>query len=162
MKKIIYLFIIFVAGILQATLLDSFKVFGVKPDLLLISVIFAGLVFQLKWALVFGIVAGIFKDSLGANPFGINTILFPLWIFLVIKISRKIPLDNNLIRTALVSIIVVFGNLIARIIFFALGNPVSPLRIFLRVTFLELLYAAVILMAVFKVIRSLPYRIEIE
>lgn len=162
MKKIIYLFIIFVAGILQATLLDSFKVFGVKPDLLLISAIFSSFIFRLKWALVFGIVAGIFKDSLGANTFGINTVLFPLWIFLIIKISRKIPLDNNPVRIALVFIIVIFGNIITRVIFFASGKTLTSFAIFLRGTVLELLYTTVILLVVFKIIPSLPFRIEIE
>lgn len=161
-KKMLYSFIIFMAAIIQVTLLDSFKIFGVKPDLLLIIVIFAGLFFNLKWAFALGIFAGILKDSLSASSFGINTLLFPLWIFLIIKLSKKIPLDNNLICVMLVFVIGIFHNTITRIIFFALGNSLAPLGIFLRMAFLEILYTAAILPLMFKFIKSLLYPIEIE
>lgn len=161
-RKIIYLFIILIMGILQVTLLDSFKIFNVKPDLLLISVILATLIFELRWALSLGIVAAILKDSLGASVFGVNTILFPLWIFLVMKISRKIPLDNNLIRMALVFIIVIAHNIITRVIFFVSGNSLAPLAIFFWVTFLESLYTTAILPLALRIFKFLPYPIEIE
>ena len=160
MKKGIFFIFILILGLLEVTLLDSFKVFGVKPNLLLISISLAGLYFDLKWAFVLGIFAGILKDSLGANSFGINVQLFPLWIFLIIELSKKIPIDHNLIRMILIFIIGIFNSIITRLIFFVLGGFVTSLAIFLRVTFLESLYTVAILPLMFKVIKPTIYSVN--
>lgn len=160
MKFLSYLFVIFIAVILQATLLDSFKIFGVKPDLLLIVIVITDTIFDLKWALCLGIFAGILKDSLGANVFGINTLLFPLWVFLIAKLSKKILLDSNFIRVMLIFIIGILHGIVTRLIFLALGNTIVSLGVFLRITFLESLYTAAILPLVFKFSKPLIYPVN--
>lgn len=157
MKKILCLSIIFIIVLIQATLLDSFELFGVKPNLLLIGIVMVSLIFDLKWAFALGIFAGILKDTLGLNMFGIDTLLFPLWIFLVIRLSKKISLDDNLISALLVFVVSVLHNIISRSISFALGNSVAPLVVFLRIAFLESLYTAAIMPLVFKFARPAAY-----
>jgi di/tricarboxylate transporter len=48
MRREIFLAIIFIFCLFQATLLDYFKIFGVKPDILLISLVLASLSFDLN------------------------------------------------------------------------------------------------------------------
>ncbi|MBM3246063.1 MAG: rod shape-determining protein MreD [Candidatus Omnitrophica bacterium] len=162
MKKVTYLLIIFSAGIFQASLLNLFRVFNVKPDLLLISAIFAAFIFDLRSALALGAICGLLKDSLSANTLGINTALFGLWVFLIIRLSREIPLDNNLIRAAVVFVVVIFQNIISRVIFFALGSHLSSLGVFIRAMILELIYASAILALIFYIIKSTAYPLETE
>lgn len=152
MKKWIFLLIVILLGIFQVTILDCFKVVGIKPDLLLISIVIASLTFHFRWVLILSVFAGILKDAFSINTFGLNTLLFPLWSFLIIKLSKKISIDNNFIRAAVVFVIVIFNDIIIKLIFLFLGNLV-PVGIFLRIIFIESLYTALICPLVFKVIK---------
>lgn len=154
MRKWLFLPILIICGIFQATILDHLRIFDVKPDLILVAVVAASLSSDLKWALFLSIAAGILKDSLSANTFGINTLLFALWSFLIIKLSRKISLDNNFLRAALVFVIIVTNGIIIRLIYFFWGRFIPP-GIFLRTLFLEALYTAAVLPLVFKAIKLL-------
>ncbi len=162
MKKPIFFILILVLSLLEATILNSFKLLGVKPDLLLISVVIAGLIFDLKWGFIFAILAGILKDSLAAGPFGINTLLFSLWVFLIVNLSRKITLDINLVRIILVFIVAVSHNLVKKMIFFILGLSSASIGMFIYITFMESLYTAAILPVLFRFIESAFYPVTIE
>jgi rod shape-determining protein MreD len=152
----IFLFIIVIFALLQTSILDCIDIFNVKPDLLLIAVIYASLSFEFKYALSLSIFAGVLKDVLAVNTFGINTLLFPLVSLLLIKLSREISLDNNFIYMVSTFIITLLGDIITRIIFLFLGNYILW-GIFLRTAILESLYTALVLPLVFKVIKPVLY-----
>ena len=154
MKKLIFISIIIIFVLLQATVLNYVNIFNVKPDLLLISVIIASLFFEPVWAISLSIFAGILKDIFSVNAFGMNTVLFFLWSFLIIKLSRKIIFDSNYIRLALMFIIAILNSIIVRLIFLFLGNFISW-GIFLRITFIESLYTALIFLLVLKFTHTL-------
>jgi rod shape-determining protein MreD len=153
-KKGAALFIIIILAILQVTIFNYFRVFSVKPDLLLIIVVLAALSFQFWGVLFLSISAGVLKDIFSINAFGINTLLFSLWGFLTIKLSREVSIENNLIRAVLVFIIVILNDIAARLINLTLGNFI-PMGTFLRVTFLESLYTALVSLLVFRFMRPL-------
>ena len=149
MKHFIFIAVIIIFGLLQTTILNCINIFNVKPDLLLISVIIASLNFQPVWAISLSIFAGILKDIFSGNAFGMHTLLFFVWSFLIIKLSRKISFDSDYIKLALLSIVVILNNIITRLIFLFLGNFIS-LGLFLRITFIESLYTALIFPLVLK------------
>jgi len=144
MKNWIFFLIIIVLGMLQVTILNYFKIFGVGPDLLLISVVIASLFFEFKWAFVLSVFAGLFKDIFGANIFGINTLLFPLWSFLIVRLNKEITIDYNFIRIALVFIVSLLHNTITGLILIYSGNLI-PLGLFLRIVSLQSIYTALVL-----------------
>jgi rod shape-determining protein MreD len=150
-KNIFFLFVIVILGILQVTLLDYFRVFGIRPDLLLICVVVASLVFEFKWAFILSIFAGIFKDACGVSTFGINTLLFPIWCLLIARLNREITLDNNLIHMGLVFIVTILHNIVSGMISVYSGN-VIPLGIFLRIVIIESIYTALVLPLIFKIV----------
>ena len=154
MKNFIFIAIIIIFGLLQTTILNYVNIFNIKPDLLLISVIIASLFFEPIWAISLSIFAGILKDVFSVNAFGMHTILFFLWSFLIIKLSRKITLDNNYIKLVLIFIIAILNNIIIRLIFLFLGNFIS-LGLFLRITFIDSLYTALIFLLVLKFAHTL-------
>lgn len=154
MKNFIFIVIIIIFGLLQTTILNYVNIFNIKPDLLLISVIIASLFFEPIWAISLSIFAGILKDVFSLNAFGMHTILFFLWSFLIIKLSRKITLDNNYIKLVLIFIIAILNNIIIRLIFLFLGNFIS-LGLFLRISFIEPLYTAFIFLLVLKFTHTL-------
>lgn len=154
MKNFIFIAAIIILALLQATILNYVNIFNVKPDLLLISVIIASLFFQPLWAISLSIFAGVLKDIFSVNAFGLNSILFFLWSFLIIKLSRKISFDSNYVRLVLIFIIAIVNNIITRLIFLFLGNFIS-LGLFLRIAFIESLYTALIFPLALKFAQTL-------
>lgn len=144
MKPSLIFILTAVFGILQVTILDYFKIFGVKPDLLLIMVFIAGLFLDLKPALGLGILAGILKDAFSSGPFSISTILFPIWIFLIAKLIREVSVEDNISRMLLIFAVALLNNVTSGLVLIYSGGFV-PLGIFLRITFLSSIYTALTL-----------------
>ena len=157
MKKISFFVIIVILGVFQATIMNSFSIFGIRPDLLLISLVIATLFFESKWALVFSLFAGFIKDVLGVHAFGINTLIFPLGAYLIIRLSKKISMDNNLMPTLFILIIAIANNIIFKLIFTYLQNLIIPLGVFTRIMFLEPVYTALIFYFIFKAAKPALY-----
>jgi rod shape-determining protein MreD len=72
------LLLILSAGLIQATSFDLIKLFGVKPDVLLVITVFAALSFYRKDVLRCAIIAGIVKDATSSAVFGSYTLSFIL------------------------------------------------------------------------------------
>jgi rod shape-determining protein MreD len=139
-----------ILGVFQVTFLNYFRIFGVKPDLLLVAVVIAGLFLETRAAIIFGMFAGIFKDVFGVNAFGLNVILFSLWGFLSANISRKVSIDDNVTRVFLVFIIALLQN-IASFLSLSLSGSFVPVGIFLRISSLGSLYTALTLPLILKI-----------
>lgn len=73
----LYLFL-FVSFILEITVFEYLKIFGTKPDILLIIVIFTGLFGGKRLGLEAGIFAGIMIDIFGISPFGSGILAYGL------------------------------------------------------------------------------------
>jgi len=148
-KKLTFIFVIVICGLLQATVLNYFKIFNVKPDLLLIGVVIASIFFEPAWAISLSLFAGVLKDIFSVNAFGVHLVLFFLWSYLIIRLSKKIILDSQYIQLALIFIIAVLNNIAMRSIFLFLGNFISW-GIFLRIIFIEPIYTTLISYPAFK------------
>jgi rod shape-determining protein MreD len=70
------LLLVFSAGLIQATSFDFIKLFGVKPDVLLVITVFAALSFHRRDVLRCAIMAGIIKDVTSSAIFGSYTLSF--------------------------------------------------------------------------------------
>lgn len=151
MKKLFFFIAILASGLLQTTILNDFRVFTIKPDLLLIFVVIAGLTFELRWVLVFSLFAGIFKDVFCVT-FGVNTALFFLWGLLTWRLNREIAIENNLLRALLVFIAAFMHNIASGLIFISSGN-ILPCGVFLRIVTLQPIYTAAVLPLVFKSVK---------
>ena len=156
MKNWIFLICILIFALLQTTMLDYVKIFGVKPDLLLIGIVLAGIYFEVRWALFISLFSGILKDFLGINTFGINTLLFPLICFLVIQLNKKLSIDNYFLGSIVTFICTLLYAAATRLIFLYLNNSIS-LSVFLRIAFFEALYTSLIFSLIFRTIKRVIY-----
>jgi len=139
-RKIFFILFILVFGLLQATALNYFRLFWVKPDLLLICAVIAALFFSPLAAIGFAIFIGMYKDTLGFYHFGLNTLLFPAWVFLTIQLGRKISLDNDFIRAGFIFLLAALNGVAVKMIS---DIPVSA-GIFFKLLILEPLYTALV------------------
>ncbi len=144
MKKWVFFLVIFVCALLQPTVLNSIRFFGVKPDLLLICVVIAALEFEVRWALILSVSAGLFKDSLGVQSFGFNAILFGLWSVLIIRLKRDISFDNLYMVAALTAVVTLAHHLLVGLALVYFGSFI-PLGIFVRIIIIETFYTALCL-----------------
>jgi len=159
MKKIIFLLLIIILGILQVTIFNNLRIFNVKLDLLLMSVVMASLIFTARWALVFSVFAGFLKDVFAAGTFGINILLFPLWSLLLTKLTKEISIENNYLRVALTFMVTLMHNIISGLIFFYLGNFIS-LGICLRVVFVGATYSALAFLLLYRITDAIILSVE--
>lgn len=150
MKKSFFLAGIIILGVLQVTLLDYFKIFTIKPDLLLLSMVVANLSLEFKWAFTFSVFSGILKDAFGGLGLGLNSLLFGAWSLIILRISKELTLDSNMARVVLTFIVAFLHNLITGLIFISLGRIV-PFGIFFRAVSLGAIYTTGILFLLFKV-----------
>lgn len=151
------LLFIFFTSLLEATVFNHLMLFRTKPDLLLTLVVVLALSLKPNQALLLSLVCGIFKDILGAGVFGAHILLFPLWCFLIIKLSRKISLENNIICIILVFLINIIQNIFFRLVFLFSGIYIAW-YVFLRIIFLEALYTSAIFPLMLKTYKLLKPR----
>jgi rod shape-determining protein MreD len=144
MKNLFFLLALFVIVVIQATVLDYLRVFGVKPDLLIGFAVIISVYSDLRWALFFSILAGLFKDLLGSSGFGINIFLLPLWSYLIWKLSRKISIDDTIGISVTAFLTVLVNDIASHMLYIYLGKYVS-LGIFLRIMLIGSLYTALAL-----------------
>lgn len=144
---------IFLLSLIAAVILQTyFQIFSVKPDLSLLGVVLVSLIFNAGSAFALAIFFAILNDALTINKFGMNVLLFPLYVFLIKKISKSISLDNSFIRAGLVFGIAVLHAVITR---FSLWHKFIALGISLKVIFIAPLYTALISLLLFKSIKFL-------
>ncbi|RKY39889.1 MAG: rod shape-determining protein MreD [Candidatus Omnitrophota bacterium] len=96
-KTLSLVLLIFIASV-QMTLLRQIKFFGVKPDLLLLSVVFFAFLKEKKKedVFAFGLFAGLIKDGLSGNIWGVNTLAFFLLISFIRHYSQRLYLEHYL------------------------------------------------------------------
>jgi rod shape-determining protein MreD len=157
MRKWSFFFLILILGILELTFLNYFKIFNIKPDLFLICAVLASLFLEPRPAVALSLSAGLLKDSLSSSLFGINVVLFTLWSFLILKLNRKIRLDNNFLRLGLVFIVALLHNIFSGITLLYLGRSI-PLGIFLRIALVGSIYTALAMPPVLWIIKRLLLR----
>ncbi|MDD2752492.1 MAG: hypothetical protein PHN59_05105 [Candidatus Omnitrophica bacterium] len=152
MKKRTFFLVIVLLALFQATLLQFFRIGNVKPDLLLICAVFSGLLFELKYALFFSLVLAFLKDALAVHIFAPHIFYFPLLALLTNLLAKKVPIETTAIRIGLIFFAVILVNLLKKFIQFSAENYMA-LGIYLRVTFLEAIYTALVSPLIYKIIR---------
>ena len=88
--------------LLHITVLNHISLFGFKPDLILIAVIFLALFFGSGVGLEAGIVAGIGKDMLAFDYMGTNTLVLGLTGLVVGAMHSKFFKESRFTRSAIV------------------------------------------------------------
>ena len=154
MRTLRLLALIIILGIFQVTILDYFRFFGVKPDLLLVAVFISGLFLAFKSALGVSLFAGIFKDAFSLNIIGLNTVFFPIWVILIMRVTRKVSIEDNFSRSLFLFVIALSNNLLSGLTLVYFKGFV-PLGIFLRITLVASVYTALILPLALRLFRRL-------
>jgi len=142
-------FILALALLLHITVLDHIKILGVKPDLLLIVVIFFGLFLGREIGLESGLAAGLFKDLFALDFFGINAFAFALTGFLAGLLGTQFSRESRKTQVLLVMFLTAFSMTLHFII-------VSIFSKWIYLDFREYLTGSVIPTCIYTAIVSIP------
>lgn len=134
---------------MQITVLDRFRIFGAKPDLALVAVIFFGFFLGQEAGLETGIVAGAACDVFGLDFFGINMFVFAIVGFLAGAISTKVFKESARTQAS----VVFFLTAAAAILHFTLVKIFSAS---LGFSFAEYLFRSVLPASLYTSIVSIP------
>lgn len=154
MKKWPFLLIAVILAAFQLTWPVFLSFFNCKPDLLL--ALAAALIFylDLKAALILAVFCGLLKDVFLPSPVALNTILFPLWSFLIYRLSSQISAEDGYIRLAIVLAASLLNNIAAGLQSINSGS-IIPASIFLRNLIIPPVYTAALSPFVFKLVKRI-------
>lgn len=138
--------------ILQVTVIDYFKIFNVKPDLILIAVFIAAIFLELKPALGIGLLAGVLKDVFISSTLGFSAALFPFWVFLIAELIKRVSIEDNISRILLLFVVALLNNIISGLVL-AYSIGFLSIGIFLRITFLASVYTVLIFSLILRGIK---------
>jgi rod shape-determining protein MreD len=154
MRKWFLLLLLIALGTLELSWPKFLTFFYARPDLLLIFAIAAVFYLDFKLALAISILCGLFKDIFLPIGFGMNTILFSIFCYLVHRILRQISAEFDFMPLALVLVVALFNNIITGLITVNSGN-IIPWGIFLRNLIIPSVYTALVSPLVFKLTKKI-------
>lgn len=147
------------AFIIQSTLLYSFSIFGVAPNLLLILTIVFTFLFNEKHGIIFGILFGLLSDLCFSQVIGISALSYFLVALLIENLKSHLYRDNKF-SVIFISLI---GTTAYNLIFWGastiFGGDLSPLYMLAKQP-ISILYNSLIIFPVywFLVRKVIGYR----
>lgn len=159
-KKIIsycILFLIF-AGILmtQMYIIDSRNLFGIKPNIILISVIVVSLWYGLHVGSIYGLIVGIITDILFGNTFGIFTISYVLVGVIVGYLNYNYRKESK----GSLCYLTIFGTCIFEFIQFIIYNFLSSSGFSLIYLIIQMLISSILNVAIAFILYGLFIKIS--
>ena len=94
--------ILITAFLIQLLFLDHIKIAGVKPDLLVLMVVFFAIFFGPGTGAEAGFVSGLFKDTYSLDIFGVNIVLLSMMGLIAGMLSPKLFKESKLTQGLLV------------------------------------------------------------
>lgn len=146
--------ILALALLLHLTILDHIKVFGVKPDLMLIPVIFFGLFLGREMGLEAGLAAGLLKDLFALDFFGINAFIFAVTGFLAGILGAQFSRESRRTQVLLVILLTAFSMTLHFIV-------VSVFSKWIYLDFGEYLAGSVIPTCIYTSLASIPIFVKL-
>ena len=119
-KKIATYAVIFLLFYLEIAVFDKLRIFGVRPELLLIATFFFGFHFGILRGMEAGIVSGLLKDIFSLSSFGINTFSFLLMGFVSGFLKNKLVRENFITQFFLAALSV----LVISVVYFLYLNQI--------------------------------------
>jgi rod shape-determining protein MreD len=122
MRYLIYALVLLVALVLQTSLIDLVSIKGIRPDFLLIALTYLGLSEGRSKTTVFGFLAGILEDSLGAGLLGISALAKSVAGFIAGSVLGNRSIHHAYELALMAGILGLLNNMLVYLITF-IGKP---------------------------------------
>ena len=149
--------LIFVAFVLQTSVLPIIPIFNCIPNLMLVLVSGYALIYGEQRGMVLGVIAGLLLDSFHSEHFGIFTLTYSLIGFTNGYFGRRVYEDNILFRIYITAISELGFNLLIYFIIFVFRSNFNFVYYFFNIIFPKMIFTsifAVILSRYFMYVKS--------
>lgn len=143
-----YVFL-FVAFILQTTLIQNLKIFNVAPSLLLVTVVCFSLINDIVPSAVFAVVAGFLLDISAGRVIGLNALLMMYLSFAVVVAGQDLFRETSRSAAFLIMICTVIFETVFAFFNFAIFSKPSVWYTILRVVLVEAVYNGIVAIPIY-------------
>jgi rod shape-determining protein MreD len=147
--------LMFVAAIVQVTLLTEIDVFHGAPDLVLVTLVAVALLRGTIFGAVAGFGAGLVVDTATLQTLGVTSLLLTIagyWIGRYGETTGRDRTHAPFVSVAVVTVLYAIGTLVLH---YMLGDPASAHRVLLDALPFELLFNLVLTLPAYALVRRL-------
>lgn len=142
--------IFLVAAFTQFTVLDSVRVWGIKPDLVMILVIFYAFFGGRREGAFWGFIAGLLLDAATGSYFGLNALVYMVAGYLAGVVQTALYKDNPYVVSLVTLLVCLFTGLLHYLLLLYLGIFISPGVALLKITFCGAVYNALTALLLYR------------
>ncbi len=150
MRLLIMLAFVLVSLILQSTFLNSFQVFGVKPDLVLLLVVYNAFMKGHREGAFVGFCAGLMQDIFTGGYIGLNALSYMTVGYLIGMTESKLYKESTLIMMALAWLASAGEQLLYYLVMSYSGVAMSPLVVLGRIILPTATYTVLLVPLTYK------------
>ncbi len=141
MRTFLFYVLLFFGIMLQSTILPVVSLWHVKADLSLLLLFIACFALSGEAVFIFSLFGGVCRDVFFSQPFGMNTVLFPLAAAVVLRVRKEIELDSPVLRLLFLFVFVCAFESVSAFVS-ALQRPGIPVFTICKIIILEAAYTA--------------------
>lgn len=164
MKKLITNIIIILTFILiyllQTNFFNWFTIAGIKPNLLIIYILFLGLFAGRKIGITYGIIFGIIIDLISSKNIGITSIMLALIGFLGGYFDKNFSKENRITIMLMEIGATIIYELGIYLINAAILSYTIEILTFIKILLIEILYNTLITIVIYPILQKAGYYIE--
>jgi rod shape-determining protein MreD len=147
--------VIFVAAILQVTLLSDIDVFYGAPDLVLVTLVSLALLRGTIFGAAAGFGAGLVVDTATLQTLGVTSLLLTISGYWIGRYGETTGRDRTHAPFVSVAVVTLLYSVGALVLHYMLGDPVSAHRVLLNAFPFELLFNLLLTLPVYALCRRL-------
>ena len=164
-KTLIYISLIFIfifIYLLQSLFFVNFTIAGIKPNIVVILVLFIGLFMGRSRGMIYGIIYGIFIDLWIGKNIGMTSVCLAIVGIIGGAFDKNFSKDSRIV-IVLIGAFCTFAYevllYIFQIIFFNINAEIFA---FLKILVIEMIYNIFIIIIIYPIMRNVGYEVESE
>lgn len=159
-KVIAYSILIFLTVLIQSTIAESIRIYGVKPNIIIVVTVIVALLRNGTEGAVIGFLCGLMQDAISGRVIGFYALL-GLYLGLIIgKSNKKLNKENILISIFLTFISTFVYEIIVYFLTIIFRAPLDIVYSMKKVILTEAIYNSVISILVFIIVIRMHKRFE--
>ena len=152
----------FIIYFLQANFFSWFTIFGIKPNLFIIYILFIGLFGNRGMGITYGSITGIFLDLLFEEKIGVNLIALSLIGIIATIFDKNFSKDSRITIMFMVFGTTIIFEIISYFTRYILYSVNVEVLNFIKILLVEIVYNILITIVVYPLIQKFGYYIENE
>lgn len=153
---------IIICFLLQTTVLDSLRLAGVMPNLLLILVVSFAFMRGRTEGLIIGFSCGLMVDVLYGAPLGVYSLIYMLTGYINGYFNKLFYVDDIILPLTIITINDVIYNLLIYVLFFVFRNRLDFLYYFRNLILPEVVYTILVTLVLYRLFLWINTKLEIS